>query len=333
MGTAEVGSPEAPRLQNGPKRAFFLPPPGQILGCQPCRSHPVTAPKRAAAPGATGTGATQEGSLLESINSPFLTAHSELTRLAKVGSVFVDDVLDMVAVRAVADAVRKNPRWASSAESILRDGGLSDGDVAAFKAGGLRRTNRSGAVEIVRASAPLLLPDPQFLIEDFLELGGMTLVHGPPKEGKTFVVFSMAYCIARGTPWFGHEVQSGPVVYVAAEGYRGLGVRLQALMLSEGSKVSPADLHIVGRAVNVCDYESVLDLVEAIQELRFTPKLVVIDTYARSMLGADENSARDTGTAVAHLDMLRGRLDDCGVLIVHPSSKAKGGGGGSGALA
>jgi RecA-family ATPase len=51
--------------------------------------------------------------------------------------------------------------------------------------------------------------------------------------------------------------------------------------------------------------------------------LVVIDTLARCMVGADENSARDMGEAIDALDRLRRAAGSC-VLPVHHMGKPNG---------
>ena len=50
----------------------------------------------------------------------------------------------------------------------------------------------------------------------------------PPGEGKSFVALSFALCVAAGREWLGHKVKQGRVVYVAAEGGRGMHKRVRA---------------------------------------------------------------------------------------------------------
>lgn len=51
------------------------------------------------------------------------------------------------------------------------------------------------------------------------------------------------------------------------------------------------------------------------------PKVIVVDTLARSFVGKDENSATDMGIFVRNVDLLREHFD-CTVLVVHHSGKS-----------
>src|SRR5262249_13450237 len=58
---------------------------------------------------------------------------------------------------------------------------------------------------------------PRCIIEDLLPRGGLILVWGPPKCGKSFWVSHLALLIALGWEYQGRRVEQGAVVYVAAE--------------------------------------------------------------------------------------------------------------------
>ena len=73
-------------------------------------------------------------------------------------------------------------------------------------------------------------------------------------------------------------------------------------------------------AVNLYSPQWASALAEVVAER--CPSLVVIDTFARSIVGADENSAKDVGQVVAHLDMIRCAASSC-VLVVHHAGKDK----------
>jgi hypothetical protein len=79
------------------------------------------------------------------------------------------------------------------------------------------------------------------------------------------------------------------------------------------------------------DEASVTEAIAAVEACGVQPVLVVLDTYARSMIGGDENSAKDAGLAIAAIDGLRFRLNTA-VLVVHHMGKAGKTERGSGAL-
>ena len=48
------------------------------------------------------------------------------------------------------------------------------------------------------------------------------------KSGKSFLALAWALCIASGKRWLDREVETGPVVYVAAEGVSGVWTRAKS---------------------------------------------------------------------------------------------------------
>lgn len=82
----------------------------------------------------------------------------------------------------------------------------------------------------------------------------------------------------------------------------------------------PADLYVIEQPVNLFSDLSVKEAIAAVESLLLNPNLIVFDTYARSMTGGDENSAKDVGVVVASLDDLRCRLRSA-VVVVHHSGK------------
>jgi hypothetical protein len=81
-----------------------------------------------------------------------------------------------------------------------------------------------------------------------------------------------------------------------------------------------ADLHIVQHPPNLFRGEAEA-FITAIR--RHNPALVVIDTLARSSVGAEENSARDMGEVNDAVDEIAKKLN-CLVLLVHHSGKGGG---------
>src|SRR5262249_7475506 len=69
---------------------------------------------------------------------------------------------------------------------------------------------------------------PDWLVDRLLVAGSLGLLYGPPAAGKSLLALDWACSIATGEPWLGRPVRPGPVLYVAAEGSAGLGVRVAA---------------------------------------------------------------------------------------------------------
>jgi hypothetical protein len=134
--------------------------------------------------------------------------------------------------------------------------------------------------------------------------------------------------VASGLPWFGREVERRPVVYVAAEGRARLGARYRAWSASRG-RPDVSGIWFLPEAVNLLDEPIVAKARRTLDALPERPGLLVIDTMARSMVGGDENAARDVGAFIAAVDGLRG---ENAALVVHHAGKDGGVERGSSAL-
>jgi RecA-family ATPase len=78
-----------------------------------------------------------------------------------------------------------------------------------------------------------------YLVKNLIPNGGLVVVWGPPKCGKSFWTFDLMMHVARGTPYRGRRVQEGIVVYVALEGDKGFRRRIEAYKRSHGLADAP----------------------------------------------------------------------------------------------
>lgn len=188
--------------------------------------------------------------------------------------------------------------------------------------------NGSGPHEPAPKFAPLHagklkdLPPVAWLIKGEIPKLGLTLIYGPTGAGKSFVTLDYAFQIAR----------TRPVVYVAAEGAAGYAPRV--LAWTKHHHEDPGQLYFIPHPVNLLDPNDVDAFLSAITQL--SPELVIVDTLARSLLGGDENSAKDMGLAVEAADHIKRAIGPDGtggaVILVHHSTKAGNTERGSGAL-
>jgi AAA domain len=162
------------------------------------------------------------------------------------------------------------------------------------------------------------MPPPSWLVQHYLESGQLSVVFGNYGSFKSFIVLDWAMCIATGQAWLGkYAVDQGPVVYVAGEGIGGMGRRTRAWKKAHGFEGS-ANIFLIGDAPQLLHPGDVVDLMARLRTLPEAPRLLVLDTLARSMVGGEENSSKDMGIAVAAADLLRKEFG-CHVLIVHHS--------------
>lgn len=189
-----------------------------------------------------------------------------------------------------------------------------------------RRRFRLLSIERLRA-----FPDLEWLVKDIIPEGALCEMHGMPNVGKSFLALDIALAVATGNECLGQSVAQGDVVYVAAEGARGLKPRVNAWLTARGPKCEPKTLHVLPTAVQLLDPKEITELVEVITEDGIRPKLIVIDTLARCFVGGDESSARDMGLVISNIDELR-HATGASILIVHHTTKDGRTERGSGAL-
>lgn len=161
------------------------------------------------------------------------------------------------------------------------------------------------------------IPASEPLIEGILDVDTLAVLYGHSGHGKSFVALDWALSVSTGSWWQRHLVRPGKVLYVVAEGVRGMGPRKNAW--KEHNRVYmtgdftwlpyPPNLFKEGWAAALAQYASELQ-----------PSLIVVDTLARSMVGGDENSGRDIGIVVAGCDRIRRACGAC-VLLVHHTGK------------
>ena len=163
------------------------------------------------------------------------------------------------------------------------------------------------------------------VIDGFLYANTLTNVIGKSGSCKSFVLQNMAACVATGTPWMARRVERGAVFYIGGEGLSGLVKRFRGWQNYTGISLAGVPLYIASGLPPLTDELNVAGTIEAIQacaeESFFNsggvdPSLIVIDTLARALGGADENSAADVGRLIEGLDWIR-QTWGCAVACAH----------------
>lgn len=162
-----------------------------------------------------------------------------------------------------------------------------------------------------------------YIIKGVIDQGAMSVVYGPSNSGKTFFALDMAFSIAIGAPWRGRRVKPCAVLYLAAEGGRGVSNRLAALKATTGVCDVPFALKRAGLDLlhDQADLQHICDLAAHVSEQRQgLPLLIVIDTLSRVMAGGDENSAADMTALIRNIDAVR-EATDAHIMLVHHTGK------------
>lgn len=162
------------------------------------------------------------------------------------------------------------------------------------------------------------LPDPVYLVEDFLVANSTAVLFGLPGQGKSFVALDWSLSVAHGrNEWLGKKVLEGPVFYVVAEGLSGFKKRKRAWREHRPTHTK-GELKWLKRRVNFMEPKEVDAFVE--QCNKHQPVLIVIDTLSKCLPGADENAPGPMTTAVDVMEQVRLLTQAC-VLVVHHTPK------------
>lgn len=165
-------------------------------------------------------------------------------------------------------------------------------------------------------------PPTEWLIERLIERGSLMMLYGAPGEGKSFAALDWALCVATGTEWQGRPISRGAVVYVAAEGDRGIVKRARAWIQEQGAD-DPETFFIVREPVQLRDDTELNLLLTQLDGRNIKPALIVLDTFAKCFVGGEENSAKEVGEFIEQARRLQVRTGAT-VCIVHHSAKKKG---------
>jgi hypothetical protein len=172
------------------------------------------------------------------------------------------------------------------------------------------------------------LPQITWLIRKTIPIAALSVVFGEPKCGKSHIELDQGLHVAAQKPdWCGRkiiELKDGEgVVYVAAEGARGMRRRKKAWMKYHGVTSIPK-FFVVDHKIDMRDADNVLALAVKIHRLGIKPRWIIIDTLARCFGDGNENTQQDMNAFVDSCDSLfQTFFEDCAVTVVHHSGKDK----------
>lgn len=178
----------------------------------------------------------------------------------------------------------------------------------------------------IKKPKPLFVPlgdlefkSPEWIIDGLLERNTFSVCFGAPAAGKTFLVLDMALCVATGRQFHGHDVKQGSVFYIAGEGHNGFARRAAAWAKDNDVSLKGVPFFKSSRSIVLTEQESVDEMMEVVAQMVEQyghPEMIVVDTLARSMGAADENSTQSMGAVIMAIDEIRD-THDCTVLAVH----------------
>ena len=158
---------------------------------------------------------------------------------------------------------------------------------------------------------------PPWLIKNVLPQAALGVIYGESTSGKTFFALDVTGSIAQGEPWRDNRVQQGRVAYICAEGVNGFRNRVRAYL--EHHKLTDLDLRVIPDAPNFMKTDDIVAVLESLREAG-PVSVVVVDTFAQVMPGANENAGEDVGKAIYHCQQIH-RQTGALVLLIHHSGK------------
>lgn len=172
-------------------------------------------------------------------------------------------------------------------------------------------TSRAGESDyrtwyIIPASDLKNLPPIEWIVEGEIPARGITVLFGPSGSGKSFIALDYALRVA----------QTDPVLYMVGEGEYGYQQRVAAW--TKHHNLTEGKLYMVIGAVQFLEDNDFTAFQDAVSAIR--PRLVIVDTLARSMIGSDENSTRDMGMFMQACEDIK-RRQDTAIMLVHHTNK------------
>ena len=184
-------------------------------------------------------------------------------------------------------------------------------------------------VKLFNHAELLDLPDPRWLLDGLIPENGFVSIYGKSGDGKSFIALDWALSIATGQAWLGrYPVTRAPVIYIAAEGGRGIKRRVEAWRQHYRFDSLPG-IYFMLDPLYVRETGVIEEFARVLEQKPVRPGLVVLDTLSRSFGGGEENSSVDMGTFVEEVTKLCKGMDqqdpepgnewplEMSVLVVH----------------
>lgn len=161
--------------------------------------------------------------------------------------------------------------------------------------------------------------NPTWVIKDVLPQAELVVMYGASGSGKSFLALDMAAAIARGVEWRGKRVRKGRVAYIAAEGGGGFRKRLRAYGQHNEIDLASLELGVIHAAPNMMEAKDAADVVKSIKAWGGAD-IVIVDTFAQVMPGANENAGEDVGKALTHCKRIH-ELTGAMIILIHHAGK------------
>jgi len=165
----------------------------------------------------------------------------------------------------------------------------------------------------------------EWLIDGVIPERSFIALYGPPGSFKSFHALHIAHCVATKRDWMGRRVKkSGAVLYLAGEGFGGIGARIKACKIHHQIE-NGAPIYIVRHQLNLRssaeDFNALMmAIVQLVEQTGMEFCLTIVDTLARAFGGGNENSSEDMGAFITAMGKIQEFLN-CALMVLHHSGK------------
>jgi hypothetical protein len=159
-------------------------------------------------------------------------------------------------------------------------------------------------------------PPPQWLIDEMLPEKGIATIAGSSGHMKTFLAVTLGLSIATGKNIGEHGVKKCGVIYMLNEGQAGIGPRCDA-WVRHYNVGDIENFRVVKTTPNLMRRQEVETYIQAIRELGIKPGLIILDTFNKSTIGADDNSTQEMAEALEAAFQIGNECNALVLLIDH----------------
>ncbi len=155
-------------------------------------------------------------------------------------------------------------------------------------------------------------PVVDYLVDGLLTVGGISIIAGPPKSGKSTIVRQLTKSVVNGQDFLGRSTKKGKVIYLALEEQNSvLNEQFKKVGITETDDI----LIHVGGLLGGSAFDDVAELI-----LDQRPQLLVIDTMLLFLNQSDSNNYNEMNRALSECRDLA-RRSGTHILTVHHQNK------------
>jgi hypothetical protein len=158
----------------------------------------------------------------------------------------------------------------------------------------------------------------EWRIKKLLPRQGVAPLFGASKGFKSFVAIDLGLHVALGWDWAGRRTVQGAVVYIAAENSAGTRKRKVGFEMAHADRLPPrVPFSLIEAAPNLGTEKNDREaLIASVEAMGVAPALIIVDTLAQSLGGADENNV-GMMTFLGNVTALANHFKCCVVPVHH----------------